>query len=157
AVILVEDTRKALGRLAAAYRKDFSLPVAAVAGSNGKTTTKKLVASVLQQAFPILCSEASFNNEVGVPITLLNLQSSHGAAVLEVGTNHPGELAPLVQMIQPGYGIITNIAREHLEFFGDVAGVAREQGSLAELLPEQGKLFLPGDSEWIGAIVPRTK
>ena len=157
AVILVEDTRKALGRLAAAYRKDFSLPVAAVAGSNGKTTTKELTASVLKQAFPVLCSEASFNNEVGVPITLLNLESSHGAAVLEVGTNHPGELAPLVKMIQPDYGIITNIGREHLEFFGDVAGVAQEQGSLAELLPEQGKLFLPGDSEWIGTLVPRTK
>jgi len=157
AVIAVEETRKALGDLAAAYRRDFSLPMAAVAGSNGKTTTKELAASVLRQKFAVLWSEASFNNDIGVPLTLLNLENSHGVAVLEIGTNHPGELAPLVQMVQPNYGIITSIGREHLEFFGDVPGVAREQGTLAELLPEQGKLFVPGDSEWAAAMIKRTR
>jgi UDP-N-acetylmuramoyl-tripeptide--D-alanyl-D-alanine ligase len=156
AVIVVEDTRKALGRLAAEYRKDFSLPIVAVAGSNGKTTTKELIASVLRQKLNTLWSDASFNNDIGVPVTLLRLEQAHQAAVMEVGTNHPGELAPLVQMIQPRYGVITNIGREHLEFFGDVAGVAEEEGRLAELLPAEGKLFLNGDDNWTPRVAPRT-
>ena len=157
AVLAVADTRTAFGKLAAAYRRDFSLPVIAVGGSNGKTTTKELVASVLRQKFSMLWSEASFNNDIGVPATLLRLEKSHQAAVLEIGTNHPGELAPLVKMIQPKVGIITNIGREHLEFFGDVAGVAREEGMLAELLPADGTLFLNGDNEWSDKIAARTK
>ncbi|MDB6021439.1 MAG: UDP-N-acetylmuramoyl-tripeptide--D-alanyl-D-alanine ligase [Pedosphaera sp.] len=157
AVITVDNTRQALGRLAARYRADFTLPVVAVGGSNGKTTTKELLASVLQQKFNTLWSEASFNNDIGVPVTLLKLEKTHQAAVLEVGTNHPGELAPLVRMIQPGLGVITSIGREHLEFFGDLAGVAAEEGWLAELLPMDGTLFLNGDSEWAGPIAKRTR
>jgi UDP-N-acetylmuramoyl-tripeptide--D-alanyl-D-alanine ligase len=145
AIIAVEDTRKALGRLAATYRKDFVLPTVAVGGSNGKTTTKELVASVLRQRLATLWSEASFNNDIGVPLTLLRLEQSHRAAVLEVGTNHPGELAPLVKAMQPTHGVLTCIGREHLEFFGDVASVAREEGSLAELLPPDGMLLVNGD------------
>jgi UDP-N-acetylmuramoyl-tripeptide--D-alanyl-D-alanine ligase len=156
AVIVVDNTRVALGRLAAAFRKDFELPVVAVGGSNGKTTTKNLIAAVLGQKFSAVWSEASFNNDIGVPLTLLRLDKSHQAAVLEAGTNHPGELAPLVKMIQPRYGIITNIGREHLEFFGDLAGVAREEGELAELLPADGKLFINGDDEWTERIASRT-
>src|SRR5882672_154271 len=101
AAIVVPDARKALGQLAAKYRKDFSLPLVAVGGSNGKTTTKELIASVLRQELTALWSESSFNNDIGVPLTLLKLEKSHQAAVMEVGTNHPGELAPLVKMIQP--------------------------------------------------------
>jgi UDP-N-acetylmuramoyl-tripeptide--D-alanyl-D-alanine ligase len=157
AVLVVEDARAALGKLAAACRKDFDLPVIAVGGSNGKTTVKELLASVLRQKFSTLWSEASFNNDIGVPLTLLRLENSHQAAVLEAGTNHPGELAPLVKMIQPGFGVLTNIGREHLEFFGDVAGVAQEEGWLAELLPVDGKLFVNGDNEWTGKIIARTK
>ncbi len=148
AVIAVDDTQKALGRLAAEYRRAFALPIIAVAGSNGKTTTKELLASVLKQKRKTLWSEASFNNAIGVPLTLLGLEAAHQAAVLEAGTNHPGELVPLVQMIRPVYGVITSIGREHLEFFGDLAGVALEEGHLAELLPADGKLLLNGDSEW---------
>ena len=157
AIITVPNTRKALGQLAAAYRNEFALPMVAVGGSNGKTTTKELVASVLRQKLTTLSSEASFNNDVGVPLTLLTLDRSHRAAVLEVGTNHPGELAPLLKMIQPRYGIITSIGREHLEFFGDLAGVAQEQGSLAELLPADGKLYVPGDSQWTSSLMSRAK
>jgi UDP-N-acetylmuramoyl-tripeptide--D-alanyl-D-alanine ligase len=156
AVLAVDGVRAALGRLAAAYRRDFSPVVTAVGGSNGKTTTKELIASVLRQKLPTLWSEASFNNDIGVPATLLRLEKSHRAAVLEAGTNHPGELAPLVQMIQPKLGVITSIGREHLEFFGNVAGVAQEEGSLAELLPANGVLFLNGDSEWAETIAART-
>jgi UDP-N-acetylmuramoyl-tripeptide--D-alanyl-D-alanine ligase len=157
AVLVVKDVRTALGKLAAAYRKDFSLPVIAVGGSNGKTTVKELLASVLRQKFSMLWSEASFNNDIGVPLTLLRLEKSHQAAVLEVGTNHPGELTPLVKMIAPKFGVITNIGREHLEFFGDVAGVAQEEGWLAELLPADGKLFINGDNEWSEKVTVRTK
>ena len=109
------------------------------------------------QKLATLWSEASFNNDIGVPLTLLRLEKSHQAAVLEAGTNHPGELAPLVKMIQPKFGVITNIGREHLEFFGDVDGVAREEGWLAELLPADGKLFLNGDNEWTEKIAARTR
>ncbi len=157
AVLAVDGVRAAFGKLAAAYRRDFAPTVTAVGGSNGKTTTKDLIASVLRQKLPTLWSEASYNNDIGVPATLLRLEKSHQAAVLEAGTNHPGELAPLVAMIQPKLGVITNIGREHLEFFGDVAGVAREEGWLAELLPADGTLFLNGDSEWTETIAARTK
>ena len=156
-VLVVDDTRAALGRLAAAYRREFDLSMIAVGGSNGKTTVKELLAAVLRQKLATLWSEASFNNDIGVPLTLLRLEKSHQAAVLEAGTNHPGELAPLVKMIQPKYGVVTNVGREHLEFFGDVAGVVREEGWLAELLPANGRLLVNGDSEWTEQIVRRTR
>lgn len=155
-VITVENTRQALGSLAARYRADFELPIVAVGGSNGKTTTKELLAAVLRQKFSTLWSEASFNNEVGVPLTLLKLERPHAVAVLEAGTNHPGELAPLVRMIQPRFGVITSVGREHLEYFNDLHGVAKEEGWLAELLPVDGKLFVNGDSFEIDSIVRRT-
>ncbi|MSU61167.1 MAG: UDP-N-acetylmuramoyl-tripeptide--D-alanyl-D-alanine ligase [Pedosphaera sp.] len=156
-VVTVGNTRQALGELAAAYRREFRLPVIAVGGSNGKTTAKELIASLLRQRFNTHFSPASFNNDIGVPLTLLGLEHTHGAAVVEVGTNHPGELEPLVRMIQPGYGVITSIGREHLEFFGDLTGVAHEEGVLAELLPADGKLFINGDTEQVGNVVSRSK
>jgi len=156
-IIAVDDTRVALGKLAARYRSDFNLPVVAVAGSNGKTTTKELLASVLRQKCNTLWSEASFNNDIGVPLTLLKLERNHGAAVIEVGTNHPGELPPLLEMVRPQFGVLTNIGREHLEFFVNLEGVAREEGWLAEFLPASGKLFINGDNEWTPQIVRRTK
>lgn len=156
-VIRVADSRQAYGRLAARYRADFNLPVIAVAGSNGKTTTKELAASVLKQKFETLASEASYNNDIGVPATLLRLESKHGAAVVEVGTNHPGELAPLVRMVQPNFGVITSIGREHLAFFGDLQGVVQEEGWLAELLPADGKLLVNGDESWTDTLVARTR
>ncbi|MGD1084521.1 MAG: UDP-N-acetylmuramoyl-tripeptide--D-alanyl-D-alanine ligase, partial [Verrucomicrobiota bacterium] len=155
AVIAVDNTRRALGRLAARYRADFQLPVVAVGGSNGKTTTKELIASVLRQKKSTLWSEASFNNEIGVPLTLLRLEHSHQAAVLEAGSNHPGELDPLLRMIAPSHGVVTNIAREHLEFFGDLAGVAREEGAIAECLPASGTLFIHGDDPWSESLARR--
>jgi UDP-N-acetylmuramoyl-tripeptide--D-alanyl-D-alanine ligase len=157
AMLAVDDARVALGKLAAAYRRDFSPRVTVIGGSNGKTTTKELLASVLRQKLPTLWSEASFNNDIGVPATLLRLEPAHQAAVLEAGTNHPGELAPLVKIIRPNAGVITNIGREHLEFFGDVAGVAQEEGWLAELLPAEGTLWLNGDSPWADTLAARTR
>ena len=155
-VVAVGDTRRALGMLAARYRRDFDLPMIAVGGSNGKTTTKELIASVLRQKLPTLWSEASFNNDVGVPLTLLRLRNTHRAAVLECGTNHPGELDPLVRMMAPAYGVITSIGREHLEFFGDLTGVAREEASIAEALPTTGKLFMHAEDRWVRYVRSRT-
>jgi UDP-N-acetylmuramoyl-tripeptide--D-alanyl-D-alanine ligase len=157
--VVVDDTRQALGRIAAAYRLRFGLPIVCVGGSNGKTTTKELIASVAGARLRMLKSEASFNNDIGVPLTLMGLESSHEAAVLEAGTNHPGELAPLVRMIAPRLGVITSIGREHLEFFGDLDGVVLEEGALAEGLPtagEGGVLFLDGDSPFASTLAART-
>ena len=157
ALVAVADPRVALGKFAAAHRAEFTLPVIAVGGSNGKTTTKELIAAVLRPKLSTLWSEASFNNDIGVPLTLSRLDRTHQAAVVEVGTNHPGELAPLVKMVAPTLGVITNIGREHLEFFGDVAGVAQEEGALAELLPAAGILFASGDDVWTDRLAARTR
>ena len=157
ALIAVANVRAALGQLAAAYREEFTLPLVVVGGSNGKTTTKELIASVLRQKLATLWSEASFNNDIGVPLTLLRLERSHQAAVLEAGTNHPGELAPLLKMIRPNYGVITCVGREHLEFFGDLAGGAQEEGWRAEVRPAAGKLFVNGDDAWTGSLTERTR
>lgn len=156
-VIRVADTRVALGRLGAGYRQDFDLPVVAVAGSNGKTSTKELLAAVLGQQFSVLWSEASFNNDIGVPLTLLRLESTHRAAVVEIGTNHPGELAPLIRQLAPRLGVITSIGPEHLEYFGDLDGVIAEEGVLAEMLPPDGVLFLNGDTPGAATIAARTQ
>lgn len=157
AVIEVENARQAYGLIGAAYRKSFSIPVVAVAGSNGKTSTKELIAAVLRQKLKTLWSEASFNNDVGVPATLLRLERTHQAAVVEVGTNHPGELAALLELVQPQFGVITNVGREHLEFFGSLEGVAAEEGALAESLLASGKLFLNGDDAWSDVIAKRAR
>ncbi|MFM8360580.1 MAG: UDP-N-acetylmuramoyl-tripeptide--D-alanyl-D-alanine ligase [Verrucomicrobiota bacterium] len=141
-VLEVEDPRAALGRLAARYRAGFRLPLVAVAGSNGKTTTKELIAALLGSRFVTLRSEASFNNDVGLPHTLLRLDRTHEAAVVELGTNHPGELAPLARMAAPTVGVLTSLGREHLEFFGDLAGVEQEEGRLAEALTSEATLVL---------------
>lgn len=156
AVLTVENTRQALGKLAARYRVGFTLPVIAVAGSNGKTSAKELAAALLRQKFKTLWSEASYNNDIGVPQTLLRLEPGCQAAVLEAGTNHPGELAPLLTMIGPQYGILTSIGREHLEFFGDIEGVAEEEGWIAQVLPPEGRLFINGDDEWASKISRRS-
>ncbi|HEY3862452.1 MAG TPA: UDP-N-acetylmuramoyl-tripeptide--D-alanyl-D-alanine ligase [Verrucomicrobiae bacterium] len=155
--ILVDNGRRALGRLAAAYRRLFDLPVVAVGGSNGKTTTKELIASVLRQKMATLWSEGSFNNDIGVPLTVLRLERVHQAAVLEAGTNHPGELAPLLNMMSPQFGVVTNIGREHLEFFHDLVGVVREEGCMGQCLPSDGVLFLNGDNPWSEILARRTR
>lgn len=143
--IVVDDTRRALREIGAAYRRNFALDAIAVAGSNGKTSTKELVAAVLRQKLETIWSAASFNNDIGVPLTLLRIEQKHRAGVFEIGTNHPGELRPLIEMIRPRGGIITSIGREHLEFFGDLDGVLKEEGALAELLPADGFLVIDGD------------
>lgn len=156
-VIEVDDTRKALGRIAAAHRAEFDIPVVAVGGSNGKTSTKELVAAVLRELGEIVWSEASFNNDVGVPLTLCRLDDQHQALVQEVGTNHPGEMDPLLEMVRPGIGVITSVGREHLEHFGDLDGVLQEEGALAEALPADGILIIDGDGPFAGRLAAKTQ
>ena len=154
--LLVPDARLALGQLATAHRMEMGAVIFGIAGSNGKTSTKEMLAAMLREKIETLHSEASFNNDIGVPTTLLSLKPHHRVAVLELGTNHPGELLPLVKMAAPQFGLLTGIGREHLEFFKTLEGVAREEGVLGELLPAGGKLFLYGDDDWSQSISERS-
>lgn len=154
--ILVQDTRKALGQVGSAYRSLFDLSMVAIAGSNGKTSTKELVRAVLAEKLKVVSSPASFNNDIGVPLTLLQMSREHQVGVLEIGTNHPGELRPLIQMIRPNIGIITSIGREHLEFFGSLEQVLAEEGTLADLLPPGGLLLINGDGYGADELQRRT-
>lgn len=153
--IAVDNTRRALGMIAAAYRAQFEFAAVAIAGSNGKTSTKELVAAVLKEKLQTLWSAASFNNDIGVPSTLLHLERRHEAGVFEVGTNHPGELRPLLEMVRPTIGVITSIGREHLEFFGTLEGVLAEEGTVADILPAGGLLVLNGDGFGADELVRR--
>jgi UDP-N-acetylmuramoyl-tripeptide--D-alanyl-D-alanine ligase len=135
-VIVVADTVKALGDLANIYRKKFNIPVIAVGGSNGKTTTKDMIAKVLGQKYNVLATEGNFNNQIGVPLTLFRLTKKHRIAVIEIGTNHFGEIEYLCKISEPTHGIITNIANEHLEFFNNFDGVKKEEGQLFKYLTD---------------------
>jgi UDP-N-acetylmuramoyl-tripeptide--D-alanyl-D-alanine ligase len=136
-VLTVEDTTRALGDLALAYRRKFGLPVLAVGGSNGKTTTKEMIVRVLSRRFRVLGTEGNLNNQIGVPQTLFRLRDTHQVAVVEVGTNHPGEIGYLCTVLEPTHGLVTNVGREHLEFFRSVAGVAREEGTIYRALEDR--------------------
>ena len=132
----VENTLNALGALAAFHRRRFSIPVAAVGGSAGKTTTKEMVAAILRARGPALATEGNFNNEIGVPLTLLKLGREHRAAVVELGMSSPGELARITALTRPDAAVLTLIAAEHLEFLKDLGGVAEAEGELYRgLLP----------------------
>lgn len=145
-VLLVHDTVQAYGQIAGAYRRQYpKVTVFAVCGSNGKTTTKELLATVLSRKGRTLASRKNFNNHIGVPETLLRISSEDRYVVAEAGSNHPGELRPLLELIAPQYGILTGIAHEHLEFFGSIEGVLAEEGVLLESLPKGGKLFINKD------------
>jgi len=130
AALVVENTFKALSELAVLYRRKVKIPVLAVGGSNGKTTTKDMINRVLGTSYAVLSTEGNNNNHVGVPQTLFRLTPKHEIAVVEVGTNHPGEIAALRDILQPTHVLLTNIGREHLEFFGDLEGVAQEETAL---------------------------
>ena len=148
-MIVVKDTTKALGHLANTYRRKFSIPFLAVAGSNGKTTSKDMIADVLSKTFSVLKTEGNLNNHIGVPKTLFRLGKKHDIAVIEVGTNHPGELKYLCGILEPTHGLVTNIGREHLEFFHDLKGVAKEEGTLFDSLGSAGTSFVNVDDPWV--------
>ena len=148
--IVVTDTILSLGALAKNHLEKFSIPVLCIGGSNGKTTTKDLAACVLSQKYNVLKTEGNFNNHIGLPLTLLRLNKTHNFAVLEVGCNHFGEIKYLCEIAQPHYGLITNIGREHLEFFKTVNGVAKAEFELFDYLKKnEGICFCNTDDSYI--------
>lgn len=148
AVIVVPDTLLALQRLALWWRKQLDIPVVAITGSNGKTSTKDFTAAVLSQRFNVSATRGNLNNHIGVPLTILETTPQHTAAVWEMGMNHAGEIAPLCEIAQPNYGIITNIGTAHIEFLGTREAIAQEKGMLARSLPADGILFFPASCEF---------
>ena len=150
--VVVDDTRLALGRLAAAWRARFALPVIAVTGSNGKTTTKEMIAAVLKAAFgdAVLATRGNFNNDIGLPLTLLGLDARHRAAVIEMGMNHPGEIAYLTGLGAPTVALVNNAQRAHLEGMGDLDEVAREKGSIFSGLRPSGVAVINADDAYCG-------
>ena len=145
AVIAVEDTTQALGAVAAFHRRRFHIPVIAVTGSCGKTTTKDFIAHLLNGDRQVLKTQGTQNNHIGLPMTLLRLSRDHAAAVVELGSNHPGEIAYLARIAQPTVAVITNIGPAHLEFFGSLDVVRQEKLSLVESLEPGGTAVVPGD------------
>ena len=130
AQIVVRDTQAALTQGAAAWRAQFSIPVVGVAGSNGKTTVKEMIAAILERRGPTLATRGNLNNHIGVPLTLYRLEPAHRYAVIEIGANRAGEVAALVELARPTVGLITNAGAEHLEGFGSLEGVARAEGEM---------------------------
>jgi UDP-N-acetylmuramoyl-tripeptide--D-alanyl-D-alanine ligase len=155
----VVDTRLALGQLSAAWRARFSIPVIAVTGSNGKTTTKEMLAAIFGQRGSVLATQGNLNNEIGVPLTLLRLRAEHRYAVIEMGASHPGEIAYLSSLARPTVALITNAAVAHLGGFGSLDEVARTKGGIYEGLADTGVGVVNADdayaSLWRGIVSER--
>ena len=148
--LLVSDSKLALGQLAKGWRAQFDLPLIAVTGSNGKTTVTQMIASILRahcgaQAF---ATEGNLNNDIGVPLTLLRMSAHHAIGVVELGMNHPGEIAYLADMTRPTVALVNNAQREHLEYMGTVEAVAHENGSVVHALGPQGVAVFPADDAY---------
>jgi UDP-N-acetylmuramoyl-tripeptide--D-alanyl-D-alanine ligase len=148
--IEVDDTKLALGSLAAGWRAQFSLPLIAITGSNGKTTVTQMVASILRAWQPdaTLATQGNLNNDIGLPLQLLRLNGDHRVAVLELGMNHPGEIAYLANIARPTVALVNNAQREHQEFMATVEAVARENGSVFAALRPSGVAVFPADEEF---------
>ena len=145
--LVVPDARVALGELAAGWRSQFDLPLIAVTGSNGKTTVTQMIASILRAhaGEAALSTQGNLNNDIGVPLTLFNLRAHHRVAVVELGMNHPGEIAYLSRLAQPTVALVNNAQREHQEFMGTVEAVAHENGAVLQALPASGVAVFPSD------------
>jgi UDP-N-acetylmuramoyl-tripeptide--D-alanyl-D-alanine ligase len=147
-LVLVQDTRKALGELAKQHRCQFSIPVIALTGSCGKTTTKEMIRSILAEVGPVLTNFKNFNNEIGLPLTLLNLNDQHRYAVIEMGANHAGEIAYLTQLTQPNVALITNIGPAHLQGFGSMPGVAQAKSEIFLGLGKNGVAIINAEDKF---------
>jgi UDP-N-acetylmuramoyl-tripeptide--D-alanyl-D-alanine ligase len=156
--VVVQDTQAALTALAAAWRAKCTALVLGVGGSNGKTTTKELLAAIVAGAGPSLATRGNLNNHIGVPLTLLRLEPSHRYAVVEIGANHPGEIAALAALAKPAIALVTNAGDEHLEGFGDIDGVARAEGEMFAALSQGGTAVVNADDAfaglWAGMVPP---
>ena len=152
-ILLVDDCLKALQELAAWHRRELGTKMIGITGTNGKTTTKELIAAVLKEKYNVLYTQGNLNNHIGVPLTLLKLTPEHEMAVVEMGANHPGEIKTLVNISCPDYGIITNVGKAHLEGFGSFEGVIRTKGELYDYLRANGgKIFIQNENPYLNSI-----
>lgn len=149
-ILLVEDTLLALQDLARAWRRELGLPIIAITGTNGKTTTKELLATVLSTKYNLHYTQGNLNNQIGVPLTLLQITRAHEMAIVEMGASHPGDIKELVDIAEPNYGLITNVGRAHLEGFGSFEGVQQTKKELYDYLREhQGFIFRNTDNPYL--------
>ena len=146
--VIVQDTLAGLQEYAISWRGDFHLPVVAVTGSNGKTTVKQMLSAIFARRGPVLATVGNLNNHIGVPLTLLSLREEHKTAVVEMGANHPGEIARLAELARPDVGVVNNAGDAHLEGFGSREGVARGKGELFEGLGDHGVSVINADDDY---------
>ena len=148
--LLVEDTLLALQELARAWRRELGLPIIGITGTNGKTTTKELLATVLSTKYNLHYTQGNLNNQIGVPLTLLQITRAHEMAIVEMGASHPGDIKELVDIAEPNCGLITNVGRAHLEGFGSFEGVQQTKKELYDYLREnQGLIFRNTDNPYL--------
>jgi len=153
-LILVEDVLTTLQQLAHHHRKQFEIPVIGITGTNGKTTTKELISTVLESHYPTHYTKGNFNNHIGVPLTLLAMPANTEVAVIEMGANHVGEIDFLCQIAAPTHGLITNVGEAHLEGFGSFEGVKTAKGELYKYLEEnKGLAFINKNEEYLQEIL----
>ena len=157
AVVQVKNTLRAYQDLASFHRARFSIPIVAVTGSNGKTTTKEMVSRVLATRWRILQTQGNFNNAIGVPKTLLRLNSRHQAAVIEMGVDQVGQTTRLCEMTKPTVGVVTNVGSDHLEFYGTMARSATSKAELLPWLPHDGTVILNADDRYFGQFLKKSK
>lgn len=156
--ILVNDVLETLQELAKYHRLQLKIPVIGITGSNGKTTTKELIAAVLNKKYKTLATHGNLNNHIGVPLTLLSITKEHEMAVIEMGANHIGEIAMLSEIVQPDFGIITNIGKAHLEGFGSPEGVIKAKSELYRYIEKTlGTLFLNKDNSLLNSLASTPK
>jgi UDP-N-acetylmuramoyl-tripeptide--D-alanyl-D-alanine ligase len=155
-VFVVEDVLESLQQLASYHAKQSKAKILAIGGSNGKTTTKELIHEVLKTQHKVIATQGNFNNQIGVPLTLLKIEAETEIAIVEMGTNHPGEMQFLVELADPDLGLVTNIGKEHLEGFGDIEAVAKEESFLYHYLALHKRLvFVNADDVWLGNMAKR--
>ncbi|MCF8360075.1 MAG: UDP-N-acetylmuramoyl-tripeptide--D-alanyl-D-alanine ligase [Prolixibacteraceae bacterium] len=153
--IFVDDSLKTLQKLANYHRRKLNIPVIAITGTNGKTTTKELIAAVLLEKCNVLATQGNLNNHIGVPLTLLTLHNGHEIAVVEMGANHPGEISTLCKIAEPDYGLITNVGKAHIEGFGSFEGVKKTKAELYSYISEKGKsVFINTGNKHLLQMIP---
>ena len=151
--LLVPNTLLALQDLARAWRRELGLPIIGITGTNGKTTTKELLATVLSTQYNLHYTQGNLNNQIGVPLTLLQITRAHELAIVEMGASHPGDIKELVDIAEPNYGLITNVGRAHLEGFGSFEGVQRTKRELYDyLVAHQGTIFRNADNPYLASM-----
>jgi len=148
--VLVKDVLHSLQELAATHRKRVGVRIIGITGSNGKTTTKELITSVLKEKYKVHATQGNLNNHIGVPLTLLQLTNQHQLAIVEMGANHPGEIKHLCEIAQPDFGIITNVGKAHLEGFGSFEGVMKTKAELYAHIASNGMgVFINSDLNYL--------